>query len=72
MPMTEADLAEMMREIHGDDHMRPQPDMAQMPFEYEPMTWRDHALCVIQLLAAIAGGLGIFAVIMAAQMMAGG
>lgn len=27
--------------------MKPQPDMAQMPFEYEPMTWRDHARMAI-------------------------
>lgn len=47
--------------------MKQQPDLAQMPFEFETMTWRDHVRTAIELLAAIMGGVGIFAIAVSVQ-----
>lgn len=47
--------------------MRPQPDMARQPLAFEPMTWRDHVRTALELVAAIMGGFGIFAIIACMQ-----
>lgn len=42
--------------------MKTQPDMAKMPPDYPPATWREYAHDTAMLLAAIMGGIGFVAV----------